>query len=412
MQPEKKPYRFRLAQRHSPFLVGPPDQKTRPFLTLLIDETRHLVLSQNITEHQQNHEEIAAWLDNALLNPNPSIGPAVWPETLLIEDRLLQKALQRHFRTQDLDVVFDADASDIDTILTSMEEGLQGERGPGLVETVGEETAIQLFRAAQQFADDEPWDSLGNEEVIELSRPQGRAPMALLVLGSGGEEYGLVLYKDVDAAARSIKGYSIRCSAAAIYSSADVLHPDDLKLFESLGYEVEDEFYPWILGDSLTQSPLSAEYAKDLIWTLENVPHFAETRKPFKGDGYGLRKVKLPAGDFPELVAIAEPWLKDGKLGPKARDMGRYFLLFLEHLEGVDHCRPQSIAKHRKQCQIFGRFLINSRLKFEPEQFLESPPERSHFGTALIASDADWKAFRATWTKLGEFHSQRFPSAD
>jgi hypothetical protein len=126
---------------------------------------------------------------------------------------------------------------------------------PGLVSIprVTEPILRDLFAAAANYYRQAPWRWIENSEPIEVRYPTESSPRYVLVLGSGGEYFGLSLYDSLDdlRVARSHhdpdQTHELIPWMSVIFEEATIIAFEDLDALEKHGWAVASEkAYPWV----------------------------------------------------------------------------------------------------------------------------------------------------------------------
>ena len=411
---EQGPFSYRLAQRRSPIPLAksPGELPYRPFMIVLLDETRDLVLGSHISEQPLDAAELSQWLQKTLRQPQHIEGPAYLPRIILVENQAVEEALHSVFRDKNVEIQLNPESPSLDRLMDHMEQEMGHILGPCLVDSVGRELAVSLFRASADFLAAQPWDLVNSSTPIEVTLPTQPQPWAAVVMGSGGEEFGLVLYDSLAASQRALAGSSARCSAAMNLSPQVFLRPRDHQILDELNLDMgfSTPFLPWIVGDIVTRNPLAAETARHLLWVLRHLPGFLRGNPPIQEGGYSLSWAAQPDGPSPDIEAFTKAWKKKGN-SVRAREMAASFLLFLEMLQ-TDEESPEELELHRRNCQRAGLMILHeSRGPFDPEVFFTSPLHRARFNQDISPNDADWQSYCQTWKLLADFYGGPAPES-
>ena len=121
------------------------------------------------------------------------------PAGVLFEDKLLMHALAPALQQMDIDSKYQPQSEMVDEIIQELQAQMNdGEpETPGLLthRQVGPHLVRGFFQAAADFYRSAPWIQLSNDEVLSIQQSPRQDPYYIIVMGQGGVEYGLALYK-------------------------------------------------------------------------------------------------------------------------------------------------------------------------------------------------------------------------
>jgi len=146
---------------------------------------------------------------------------------------------------------------------------------PGLLSIPGVTPALlgSVFAAAAELYRIGPWKRLAGETPIELRCPQQAPPRLLVVLGAGGQAFGLCVYDSAGDLSRAQESADPLETAGGLnwlalsYDSADFLALEDLAAVERFGWPVAgEEAYPAITRLGSPGPELHPPTLDDLIW--------------------------------------------------------------------------------------------------------------------------------------------------
>ncbi len=139
----------------------------------------------------------------------------------------------------------------------------------GLATIPGASLAVQahFYELAAAYYELKPWRTLNDAHPLEIRCPATSAPRYGVVIGSGGEIFGLVVY-DTEAQARAIindENPDSYNSLLLFYSEQTTMSFEDLDAIAEHGWAVPNpEAYP-ILGRSVEDNILQPSLS-DLVW--------------------------------------------------------------------------------------------------------------------------------------------------
>ena len=320
---------------------------------------------------------------------------------------------------------------------------------PGLLSIPGATVPLvgELFMAAADYYRQTPWRWMENWLPIEIRFPSEGPERYALVLGKGGEIFGLSLYASMDdldvvferstpeqPTSRPITWLSVVLEEATSMSYAD------LDAVEQYGWPVASEqAYPLVLkatpGDDWGELPNASE----LVWlaaALRVIPDFvnqhlhAQRGMPhpaqaayFLSGVYGNQRVSLhfpPGYDLgPETVEktssptedadadledYISDWHWDEASHVYARQVGVFLFQFFDYLDasGLSHA---TIRKHESNCWCIGWLdcQYGGHTIFTPDIFLGGPFYVSEFKRKVSDSNYAINSYQATWRKLEKY---------
>lgn len=283
---------YSLSQRWSPAVVR-ESKKARPFrpsMLILVDEHRGTICKFDQRRQKWQPAEVADWLRRHALPPQ---GSQLW-----LDDSPLQAYLSEHL----LDVQCELRESlpELERAMQSLSQHLNPDQ-PSVVEILGRSEALQLFRSAHNFFVSRPWKTLDSETALAF-RDRHDRQWGLVVMGSGGQEFGLAVYSSPAEAQAAIAGEEVMpvlgFSSAAEYQ----VGAQDLDLIERENLVLPNGEYPWVfapLTKTLSRTPL-----KDTEWLLRQVPRLAQNQhQPIEEQGLQLQLVVSPPSDLSERYA-------------------------------------------------------------------------------------------------------------
>ncbi|MBI3764850.1 MAG: hypothetical protein HY260_23665 [Chloroflexi bacterium] len=312
--------------------ITPEDQSPyRPFVIMVIDLTNDLILNSDMAQTTPDANAVLAVLRNAMNHPVRGAGKPRRPERIVFVDPAHAESLAEPLAA--LAITCESrDLPMLDSIVRDMEIHMHRGRPefPGLlsIEGVTPKMAGGLFAAAAEFYRAAPWVQLTNGQAFAVRFPANGGPEWIAsIMGNGGVEYGLALYKSWEHFRRVFMGegdnpydtLSPEGHAAALFDNIASLPFEDLDALEQYGWEVAGEqAYPLALviqaGDETVRRPTLTEL-RFLEAALRLVPRVMRDhmRPDGKGDfvpfqltlpisahaGDQMVFVRYPAGQLP-----------------------------------------------------------------------------------------------------------------
>jgi tetratricopeptide (TPR) repeat protein len=320
-----------LAVRELRLWITPPDEEPyRPYGALVVNLDQGLVQGLSTFPSPPTPDQVIEKLFEAMMSQPPGTGQEPHrPKQVHFEDQNLMRSLASALEDVGVSAVFQPAEEIADEILSEMEAHLAGERPSisGLLDQKGvaPKQIEALFEAAAQYYRAAPWVHLTNMQPLAIQvEPESKARY-VVVMGSGGIEYGIALYKQwddflmrFDPADRLEDVIPPDGANSLFFGDATQVPFDDLDAIAEHGWEVVDaDGYPIPIvftRDGEAMRPGSA----DLRWyeaALRAIIKFVPTQlKPDDQGDYHPAKVELtvpthlgdkkvtieyPAGDVP-----------------------------------------------------------------------------------------------------------------
>lgn len=176
-----------------------PEELRRPWLTIVVGAPSGLVLKIDLEMEAPAPERVLAVLEQTMARPQ--VGPPGRPACVVCAQAELAAAIAPRLEASGIAVTV-GETPELQQAAASLEEHLQGGRPPvpGLLETPGviPEQVGRLFSAAATSYRAAPWRVLTDEDVLAVRFPvESARPRYLLVMGHGGIEYGLAVYRSL-----------------------------------------------------------------------------------------------------------------------------------------------------------------------------------------------------------------------
>ena len=280
-----------LAQRWSPAVIqeSEDDDPVRPHLLLLVDEQGGRV--HGFDQHQGRYtaEQALAWLRQQ----QPVI------QELWVDDPDLHSYLQTHWTGAACQLR--KWLPQLDKALHSMSLGL-GASDPCLVELVGARLAQRFYESAESFFEREPWNHLSKEDILILEDEEAHT-WGVVVMGSGGDQFGLAFYASPDEAGHAIQGAPIVPTLSFALGDEWLVAARDLDLLDAHALEFPRGQYPWLCYKPPSHQPPKVHHIHLVHWLLKILPDFIENGCP-EGvfDGRYLALSKPQAGNVDDML--------------------------------------------------------------------------------------------------------------
>jgi hypothetical protein len=245
--------------------ITPPDQDPyRPWIILVISQDGR-VLGTDLTEDEPTVSEVINALAMAMRHPAPGAGRKRRPSVIHTDDAAFAKALAPRLAEIGIACRFRRPLREADEALQSLEQFLGREdRIPGLLEAPGITPFMieGLFEAAAYFYHQAPWRWIDDSQPIEMRYPVDSQPRYAVVMGHGGETYGLAIYNSTDVLEETYAGtppdqlIGREAWTALLFGEAIETPFDDLDAIEAHDWPVADKYaYPLVVQAGLSRRP-------------------------------------------------------------------------------------------------------------------------------------------------------------
>lgn len=247
----------------------------RPFIFCLVDEGSK-VLRTNTFDQDPSTNEIFAEILHGICRPILGSGRARRPEVLFFDNSDLADALTPLLSDLDIRCELRHSLPVIKKLLYSMEKQInRREPIPGLltIPSITKPFMSHLYELAADFYTATPWNCLNDRNPIEIRVTPAKEPRYAVVMGSGGEVFGLAVYDYLDDllalynSSLSNQQLTKKFSTLVLFfEEARAMGFEDLDAMEANGWSVIDEQgYP-IFGRSTPLMEIQNPSKADLFW--------------------------------------------------------------------------------------------------------------------------------------------------
>ncbi|MBP7691422.1 MAG: tetratricopeptide repeat protein [Anaerolineales bacterium] len=270
---------------------------SRPFLALVLDPEQDLLLGQEMFPEPPTVEQIEGVLADAINRPAPGAGKPRRPAKVAFAEPALAESLVDTLAG--VGIAWEVrPLPELEAVVRLLEEHLHGRpEFPGLLSLQGvtPQLAGELFAAAAAFYRAAPWVRLNNGQAFAVRFPAAGGPeWVASVMGNGGVEYGLALYKSWASFERLFLGKGEPIEQLMVPEGHVVLFLGDVGQLPIADYEAQQEHgwdvaepqaYPLAMvyqaGAEPVRRPTAAEL-RHLIAALSAIPQV-----PLKPDSQG-----------------------------------------------------------------------------------------------------------------------------
>jgi len=429
--------------RRAPTWIMPKNQPPyRPYIVLVVEQETELIRRTVIKSERPTPDVVLEVLLKAmagsLLGPLGSLigfGKRGRPARILLDDADIVQSLAPRLAEIDVRCNYSPSSQLLDATLREMEAHMT-KREPiaGLLSIPGatEPLARDLFEAAAEYYRQAPWRWIDNTSPIEIRYPPDGRTRYAVVLGSGGETFGLSLYespKDLDVALHTtnpeqateqISWFSL------IFEEALTMTFDDLDAMEKYGWAIAGELaYPLVIK-ALPPDGWGVPSASEITWlaaALRAIPDFvvgclqadrgwprpAEATHSLPGVHGGQSiALRYPASslnaDEQELEEYIQDWYWDEQSHEFTRQAGALLFQFMDYLETTG-LSEQTVRKHESNCWAIGYLECQYGYHdtFSPDIFSGEPSYLYEFRRKFSDSKYAIASYKATWRKLARY---------
>lgn len=243
-----------LAVRELRVWITPPDEEPfRPFGALVVNLDQDIIQGFETYPSPPTPDQVIETLFDAMRNQPSGVSQRPHrPKQIHFEDKILFEATPSALEEISVSTMFQPAEEIADEILSELAAHLMGGPAtiPGLLarEDVTPALVEALFDAAGQYYRAAPWVHLNNLQALAIQVAPETTPRYVVVMGNGGVEYGLALYKDWDdfmlqfgPLDHPLEMLPQEGAHSLIFGDITLVPFDDLDAIEAYGWEVVDE---------------------------------------------------------------------------------------------------------------------------------------------------------------------------
>jgi tetratricopeptide (TPR) repeat protein len=321
-----------LGSRQLRLWIAPEDQDPyRPYLLLLFNLDQGLIINSQIIEQVPTQVELEKFIAASMRKKQEDTGiHPQRPAYLFFENNKMMQELRLALNAVEVQVKYRPQTELLSDIVRSLEQHMRQDEPeiPGLLSIPGikPKEIAAMFEAAALFYKAAPWVSLTNDDVLAVRVPPQSEPWYITVMGQGGVEYGLALYKtweDVKLTYlpkdRPDEWVPPSGANSFLFNPPTYVPYDDLDAIQKYEWEVVD--YQAIPSPMIFIPPDRVERPKrdEILWyeaVLRAIPVFEKehlktdergNRMPSEAEiavqtlrGATTVEIKTPAGDLPK----------------------------------------------------------------------------------------------------------------
>ncbi|MGE5141552.1 MAG: hypothetical protein ACM3JD_18955 [Rudaea sp.] len=217
----------------------------------------------NATENAPVVEDIRDTLFDAMQKPPKELRiKPCRPETVAVETEELAEGLRQSFADAGVQVkvVVERAPEGFDRLIDLLDQqlGAVAPENPALTSIAGvtRDLLSAFYAAAAAFYRDKPWESLGEEQVLQIAAPEGTEPWYAVVLGKSETDIGLALFANKQELASQFSAMTGSQSPipagpmlTLLFGGKAFISPGDAEAIRGEGYEIAGrEAYPLLIA--------------------------------------------------------------------------------------------------------------------------------------------------------------------
>jgi len=421
----------------------------RPFVLMVVDQGSEMILNTSLLDERPSPQTVFDYLCKTMQGTLLNLLRKERPARISMDDAEMVQVCAPQLAELGIRCEVRASLPQVNTALLEIEaKENEGPIIPGLLSIRGVTVPLlaELYAAATEYQRQAPWRWIDNAVPLELHYPQntegfpGEGPLRYaLVLGSGGETFGLSLYESLADLERLFSDTDPGAytkdpipSLSLIFEEATSMSFEDLDDIERYAWPMAgDKAYPLVVKAIPKEEYSQLPTASDIAWlaaALRTIPGFVSQHLGAGGGklqpaqaSFALPNVHLnqhiglrypvnyayypvSSAQDPHLEAFIADWHWDEKSHEYARQMGAFLFQFLGYLYD-SYLTDQTLRKHERNCWCIGSFesRYGSHDTFTPTIFLGGPEFISEFKRKVGDSPAALNSYKTTWRKLEKY---------
>jgi hypothetical protein len=364
--------------------ITPDDEAPyRPYLALTVSPKGQLLGAEILDKDPPTPAEVTNALAKAMRHPSPGAGGKRRPKTIQMDDESLVEALAPKLEEVGVRCEYRRTLREAEYALSEMDRFMSEEEPiPGLLDVPGVTPFMVggVFEAADYFYRETPWRWLDDSHPIEMRYPVDSKPRYAVVMGHGGETYGLALYNSTEILQATYAGVppdqliGQEGWTAVLFGEAIEMSFDDLDAIRKYDWPVTGEYaYPLVI--QITRSGQPTRPSKSELLRIEAallaIPDFvkhqmaankgrprsaAETLTVAMADGEDQIALRYPV---PGLEANLEDFLRtsmmpeDEEKVKAARKRNDELLKLFKRRLTEQGLSKRTVKKHLKKLELF-----------------------------------------------------------
>ncbi len=246
----------------------------RPYIIIVVSSQTGQVVGTTVIKDVPSPDRVLSTLARAMRRPGLWAGKKRRPAAIHIDDKSLVKALRPHLHEVGIRCDYRHTLREIEQALRSMEQFKNKEEPmPGLLKSRGVTPRLAggLFEAAASYYRQAPWRWIDDSRPIEVCYPPDSRPYYAVVMGHGGETFGLAVYNSPDDlrklyTGRPKKSFGQQEWTSLIFVEMLEMPFDDLDDMEKYGWPVAGKLaYPFPIRVTRSEQLIRPGKSK-LLW--------------------------------------------------------------------------------------------------------------------------------------------------
>jgi len=247
----------------------------RPYVTLVLSQHGKIVSSQ-VLEHPPTAEALFAELLRAMRRPAWGAGGARRPTRMYLDNAEDVAALTPRLEALNIQCIYRPVLAMADEVLGEMETHIgHYQPRPGLVSipAVTPQLLGHLYHLAAQFYQASPWSWFHDHHPFAIQCPPEETPRYAIVMGSGGETFGLAVYDQLEdvrlmftspVSPRQLA--KMRTWCVLFFEAAPAVSFDDLDAMAVHNWPVAAPYAYPVFGRTTPEQTLALPAKADLLW--------------------------------------------------------------------------------------------------------------------------------------------------
>lgn len=255
---------WECAVRQARAWITPDDGNPyRPYIILTVSRAGK-VRGSELVEEAPTTPQVVNALAKAMLYPTPGAGGRCRPAVVYVDETALVEPLASELEQVGVRCEFRSILREADVALQALADYTGEEPLAGLLQTPGVTPfmARGLFEAAAFFYRETPWRWIEDTHPIEIHYPTDGHPRYAVVMGHGGQTYGLAIYDSKDVLHETYAGIppdqliGRHTWTALIFGEAIEMPFDDLDAMETYDWPVAGPYaYPLLFQIGFSGRP-------------------------------------------------------------------------------------------------------------------------------------------------------------
>jgi len=379
-------------------------------------------------------------LADAMLHPAPGGGKRSRPSRIMVDDADLVGQLAPLLAEIEVRCEYHSGSAMVANALRGLTAHMNPERPRvSLIGVRGITVPLmaEYYAAAADFYALAPWRWLDNLMPIEFHYPADGPARYTVLMGGGGESYGLAFYRSLDDLRLQFstrdpeQALRKMTSLSVTYDDPTFMAFEDLDTIDAHNWPIAGpKAYPLMMKVTPRSGFVTATLDEVITAAaaLRAVPGFvtgnlqADKRIPLAADTtaaladiHGGQQIRLcyPVDlpdvwmlpgrklDHQELEEMTAQWHWDERSRVFARQLGAFLLSFLDSQEAM-RISSETLRKHEGNCWLIGKLVceFGGYETFSPKIFLGKPAYQAEFREKVSNSAPAWASYETTWRKL------------